>query len=78
MKTAALLLRLKNSIGVETKEGIKLELAMNREELGNYSGLTRETITRKLGEFKELGYIDLVGNKIIIIKDLDTLENLVF
>ncbi len=78
MKTAALLLRLKNSIGVETEEGIKLELAMNREELGNYSGLTRETITRKLGEFKELGYIDLVGNKIIIIKDLDTLENLVF
>ncbi len=78
MKTAALLLRLKNSIGVETDEGIKLELAMNREELGNYSGLTRETITRKLGEFKELGYIDLVGNKIIIIKDLDTLEDLVF
>ncbi len=78
MKTAALLLRLKNGIGVETEEGIKLELAMNREELGNYSGLTRETITRKLGEFKELGYIDLVGNKVIIIKDLETLENLVF
>lgn len=78
MKTAGLLLRLKNSIGVETEEGIVLELSLNREELGNYSGLTRETVTRKLGEFKELGYIDLVGNKIIIIKDLEALEDFVF
>lgn len=78
MKTAGLLLRLKNSIGVETKEGIRLELSLNREELGNYSGLTRETITRKLGEFKELGYIDLIGNKIILIKDLEALEDFVF
>ncbi len=78
MKTAGLLLRLKNSIGIETEEGIKLELSLNREELGSYSGLTRETITRKLGEFKELGYIDLIGNKIIIIKDLEALEDFVF
>lgn len=78
MKTAGLLLRLKNSIGVKTEDGIKLELSLNREELGSYSGLTRETITRKLGEFKELGYIDLIGNKIIIIKDLEALEDFVF
>lgn len=77
MKTAGLLLKLKNRIGVETKEGIRLELSLNREELGSYSGLRRETITRKLGEFKELGYIDLVGNKVIIIKDLKALENYV-
>ena len=51
--------------------------SMNREELGNYSGLRRETITRKLGQFKDLGYIDLVGNKVIIIKDLEALEGYV-
>lgn len=77
MKTAGLLLKLKGRIGVETEEGIKLQLSLNREELGNYSGLRRETITRKLGEFKELGYIDLIGNKTIIIKDLKALENYV-
>ena len=77
MKTAGLLLKLKNRIGQETQEGIRLELSLNREELGNYSGLRRETITRKLGEFKDLGYIELVGNKIIIIKDLQALENYV-
>ncbi len=74
MKTAGLLLKLVKRIGVETEEGIRLELSMNREELGNYSGLRRETITRKLGQFKDLGYIDLVGNKVIIVKDLEALE----
>lgn len=78
MKTAGLLIRLSREIGVKTKEGIKLELALNREELGSYTGLTRESITRKLGEFKDLGYIDLVGNRIVLIKNLDALENLAF
>lgn len=77
MKTAGLLLKLAKRIGVETDDGIRLELSMNREELGNYSGLRRETITRKLGEFKELGYIELVGNKVIIIKDIEALEGYV-
>lgn len=77
MKTAGLLLKLVKRIGVETEEGIRLELSMNREELGNYSGLRRETITRKLGEFKELAYIELVGNKVIIVKDLEALEGYV-
>ncbi len=77
MKTAGLLLKLAKRIGVETEEGIRLELSMNREELGNYSGLRRETITRKLGQFKELGYIELIGNKVIIIKDLEALEGYV-
>lgn len=77
MKTAGLLLKLVKRIGVKTDDGIKLELSMNREELGNYSGLRRETITRKLGEFKELGYIELVGNKVIMVKDLEALESYV-
>ena len=77
MKTAGLLIKLVNRIGETTDEGIRLELSMNREELGNYSGLRRETITRKLGEFRELGYIELVGNKVIIIKDLEALESYV-
>lgn len=77
MKTAGLLLKLVKRIGVETEEGIRLELSMSREELGNYSGLRRETITRKLGEFKELGYIELIGNRVIIVKDIEALERYV-
>ncbi len=74
MKTAGLLLKLVKRIGVKTDEGIRLDLSLNREELGNYSGLRRETITRKLGEFRELGYIELVGNRTIIVKDVEALE----
>ncbi len=78
MKTAGLLLKLANRTGIKTEDGgIRLELSMNREELGNYSGLKRETITRKLGEFRELGYIEMIGNKVIIIKDLEALESYV-
>lgn len=77
MKTAGLLLKLVKRLGVETDEGIRLELSMSREELGNYSGLRRETITRKLGEFKELGYIELEGSRVIIIKDIEALESYV-
>lgn len=78
MKAAALLLRLKDNFGVPSKDGIRLDLTINREEMGNYSGLTRETITRKLGEFKDMGYIDFIGNKVIIIKNLEALEDFCF
>ena len=74
MKTAGLLLHLMKERGMVTERGVQLELALNREELGNFSGLTRETLTRKLGEFKELGYIDMEGNRLIYIKDMDALE----
>ena len=74
MKTAGLLLHLMKESGTVTERGVQLELALNREELGNFSGLTRETLTRKLGEFKELGYIDMEGNRLIYIKDMDALE----
>ncbi|MDY3052471.1 MAG: pyruvate formate-lyase-activating protein [Ndongobacter sp.] len=78
MKVAALLIRLQDSFGVETEEGVRLDLSMNREEMGNYSGMTRETITRKLGEFKELGYIDYTAHKSIILKDVEGLRRLIF
>lgn len=78
MKVAELLIRLKDSFGVETEEGVRLDLSMNREEMGNYSGMTRETITRKLGEFKALGYIDYTANKAILLKDLEGLRKLIF
>ena len=44
--------------------------------MGSYAGLSRETITRKLNMFKDLGYLEFYGNKIILIKDRDQLEKL--
>lgn len=73
MKAAGLLLALRDDFGTVTSDGVRLELPMNREEMGSYAGLTRETMTRKLSEFKESGYIEFDGTRVIIIKDVDAL-----
>ena len=75
-KVAGLLLNLIDDFGSETNEGILLELSINREEMGSYAGISRETMTRKLNTFKELGIIDFRGNKVIIIKNKAKLEEL--
>lgn len=61
--------------GVKHEEGIMIELPLNREEMANYIGVTRETISRKLTALQEDDIIELVGNKKIIIKDLDYIED---
>lgn len=73
-KVAGLLINLIPSFGVKTKEGIRLELSINREEMGSYAGIARETITRKLRLYEEMGIIKLIGAKVIEIKDLYTLK----
>lgn len=75
-KVAGLLLSFADEMGKEGKDGIVLELSMNREEMGSYAGMARETMTRKLNQYKEEGYIDFSGNKIIIIKNRKALEDM--
>ncbi len=75
-KVAGLLLNLIDDFGIMTKDGIVLDLSINREEMGSYAGISRETMTRKLGLFKELGYIDFIGNKKILIIDEDKLREM--
>ena len=49
------------------KDGvITVDLKINREEMGSFTGLTRETISRKLSQFQDEGIITLERNKIII------------
>lgn len=75
-KVAGLLLNLIDDFGTETKAGIELNLSINREEMGSYAGISRETMTRRLRVLKEENYIDFEGNKKIIIKDKEKLEEL--
>lgn len=75
-KVAGLLLNLIEDFGSNTENGIILELSINREEMGSYAGISRETMTRKLNLFKEYGYIEFQGNKKIIIKNKDGLKEL--
>lgn len=76
-KVANLLLSLMRDFGTETSEGTMLNMTLNREELGSYAGLTRETISRKLRLFHEQDIINLIGSKKILVKDIKKLKELI-
>src|SRR5699024_2874266 len=75
-KVASLLLRLEEDFGTRQGDDLILNLTINREEMGSYAGISRETMTRKLGLFKKLGIIEFEGNKKIIIKDENRLREM--
>lgn len=62
--------------GVKSEAGIRVELPISREEMANYAGLTRETMSRKLSLMIKKGLIEAEGNKVIIIRDMEGLNNM--
>lgn len=75
-RISRLLLSFIKDFGVPEDNIIKLELPLSREDMANYIGVTRETISRKLNSMQDEGIIDLVGNKTIILKDMEYLEDI--
>lgn len=75
-RIAALLLGFAKDFGREEKKGMVIEMPLSREEMANYIGVTRETMSRKLSAMEEEGLIELLGNRKIIIKGMDLLEEL--
>ncbi|GAA0176724.1 Crp/Fnr family transcriptional regulator [Clostridium sediminicola] len=75
-KVAGLLISLIKDFGVKTEDGIIINSTLNREEMGSYAGITRETITRRLRVMHDEGLIEIRNNKQILIKDMDKLKNL--
>lgn len=75
IRIAYMLLEFSQRYGIEKDGKIEIQLPINREEMASYTGLTRETISRKLSKLEELGTIELKGNKIIIIKNKQNLED---
>lgn len=67
------LLRLANSYGMETDEGILISVPLTNQELANYSASARESLNRMLAELKKCGVIDMRGH-LILIKDIDYLK----
>lgn len=73
-RTAFVLLELADDHGVPTDEGIRIDLPLNREELSAYAGLTRETLSRRLGAFEKAGLIRVPGPKRVLVLDRPSLE----
>jgi len=55
--------------------GKQFNLRMTRQEIGNYLGLTLETVSRTLSAFNTIGYIS-VDQRAIVINDLHALRTL--
>ncbi|MBC7341568.1 MAG: Crp/Fnr family transcriptional regulator [Clostridia bacterium] len=72
-RMAALLLQLANDLGTKTDEGTVINLAVTQRELASRIGVSRETVTRILTEFKREGILTFNRQK-IVLSDLTKLR----
>lgn len=70
-----MLLELLHKYGRKHGDGVIIELPMSREEMANYIGVARETVSRKIASLKDEGIIEIIGNKKILILNEYALEN---
>jgi CRP/FNR family cyclic AMP-dependent transcriptional regulator len=65
-RTACGLLRLAQQHGRTSKQGVRLQLSVSQRELGGYLGLSRESVSRQLGQLKDANVIKIDGSQIIV------------
>jgi CRP/FNR family transcriptional regulator, cyclic AMP receptor protein len=74
-KLARLLLSWRRKNGNETDQAIRLKLSLTHGEIAQMIGVSRETVTRLLGELRSKGVIQLKGSN-LLIKDMAALEDM--
>ncbi len=76
VKVAKLLMNMMELYGRKRPNGIMVKMNITQEELGSLAGISRETMSRKLNQFEEEGYIEIISRGTLLIKDVDTLQNM--
>ena len=74
-RLAAFIVNLSNRYSARGFSAREFRLTMTRGDIGNYLGLTVETISRLLGRFQKSGVLSVQG-KYVTINDLATLHNM--
>jgi CRP/FNR family transcriptional regulator len=74
IRVNSVLLEFAGKYGKNHSKGIMIELPLSREGIANYIGLSRETVSRKMGILQDEGIIDMIGNKKVIVLDLEALK----
>lgn len=72
-RVACFLFSLYRRLLLRSKEKYTFRLPMTREEIGNYLGLSLETVSRRMSSLHEDGIID-VENRLITLRDIDALQ----
>ncbi|MDO5733143.1 MAG: Crp/Fnr family transcriptional regulator [Eubacteriales bacterium] len=73
-RVASLILDLVRDYGIVSGKFLKLVLPMNREDLGSFCGMTRETFTRKLIDFQKQEIVRMDSQRDMVILDPDRLR----
>lgn len=76
-RVAYVLVTLAKTYGEWQKDKVIINSPIHREDMANYAGLTRETMSRKLSALASEGIIETKGYKTIIICDMEKLENMI-
>jgi CRP-like cAMP-binding protein len=74
-RLARWLLRLAKSFGREAPNGIRLNIKLSQQQIGNLVGISRESINKHLGDWQRAGHI-AVQSGFITIQDRDALEEI--
>jgi CRP/FNR family transcriptional regulator, cyclic AMP receptor protein len=75
-KLARLLLSWLKKTGSQTEHGVHLKLSLTQGEIAQMIGVSRETVTRLLGELRDKGIIRIKGSN-LLIKNKAALEEMV-
>ncbi|CAM3429105.1 Crp/Fnr family transcriptional regulator [Marinicrinis lubricantis] len=73
---ASTIIRLCNSYGKMTENGIELQIKLNNTDFSNMIGTTRESVNRLLKEYKDAGAISMLHSQ-ITVHDLQYFRDLV-
>lgn len=67
-RIVSFLLYLSNRFGEDTYEGRRIRLTLTHQDIANWLGLTRETVSRQLGKLKRKGLISYHNEHIVVIR----------
>lgn len=68
-RVASCLVRLLDDHGQKAKGGTAIDLKFTQRDLGSHLGLTRETVSRTLSQFRDQGVVEVRGTSIIILDE---------
>lgn len=74
-KVAYMLIQLYKKFGFATEDGPMIDNPLSREDMANFAGMTRETMSRYLSKLAKDGVIAFVDKKKILLLDLEQLES---
>jgi CRP/FNR family transcriptional regulator, cyclic AMP receptor protein len=73
-RLARCLLRLSRGFGKNVDGGILLDIKLSQQQIGNYVGVSRETINKQLGEWQRDGLI-AINSSVITLRNKAALED---